>query len=152
MGGLVSFHEPIHSEFSPDGRHFVLIEPFTRVLSEYGIVQVPAHFYSDGASIPRFLWAILSPFGPYLEGALVHDWLYAQGVTLGTRAKADRAFRELMDDKDDFYAALELRAGMNPARRFANRAWRAARTAAMYRAVRMFGGAVWRRYEIARTK
>jgi hypothetical protein len=40
---------------------------------------VPKGFITDGASIPRFLWAFFTPFeGDTLAAALVHDYLYSQ--------------------------------------------------------------------------
>lgn len=38
------------------------------------VVVVPECFPSDGASVPRFMWAIYPPFGAYLEAAVVHDF------------------------------------------------------------------------------
>lgn len=34
---------------------------------------VPEGFESDGASVPRFLWAFFPPSGPYTPAALLHD-------------------------------------------------------------------------------
>ena len=44
--------------------------PFTERL-----IMVPRGYRTDFASIPRFLWRILPPFGPYGKAAVVHDWL-----------------------------------------------------------------------------
>lgn len=53
-----------------DWRNWRLLEP----MSWRGIT-VPAGFISDGASIPRPLWAILPTTGPYLTPAFFHDYL-----------------------------------------------------------------------------
>ncbi|MDD3814444.1 MAG: DUF1353 domain-containing protein [Desulfocapsaceae bacterium] len=45
-------------------------------------VIVPKGFITDGASIPRLLWWIISPFGPLLEGAILHDFGYQHGYLL----------------------------------------------------------------------
>lgn len=43
---------------------------------ESGIyVDVPHGFLTDGASIPRFLWGLLPPWGAYGQAAVLHDWL-----------------------------------------------------------------------------
>lgn len=58
-------------------------------------VVVPVGFSSDGASVPRFMWAIYPPFGAYLEAAIVHDWFcVSHEVDYVTAAKV---FREAME-------------------------------------------------------
>lgn len=41
-------------------------------------IIVPKGFITDFASIPRFLWTLLDPVGPYRGAALIHDYLYNQ--------------------------------------------------------------------------
>ena len=55
------------------------------------LVRVELGFQTDLASIPRFLWAVLPPFGRYTNAALVHDWLYTFQPC--TRAQADSGDR-----------------------------------------------------------
>ena len=43
------------------------------------VVIIPKGFISDGASVPRAMWAIYPPFGKYLEAAIVHDWYCVLG-------------------------------------------------------------------------
>ncbi len=63
------------------------------------VIVVPAGFVTDGASIPRLLWALLPPTGGYLRAACLHDRLLrliAEGTPdlyVPTRAIADRQFR-----------------------------------------------------------
>ncbi len=45
-------------------------------------VVIPRGFITDGASIPRPLWWLISPFGPLLEAALLHDFGYQHGYLL----------------------------------------------------------------------
>ena len=60
-----------------------------------GDILVPVGFGSDGASVPRFMWAIYPPFGKYLEAAIVHDWFcVTHEVDSVTAAKV---FREAME-------------------------------------------------------
>lgn len=44
-------------------------------------IVVPPGFVTDLTSIPRWGWMILPPDGPWVKGAVIHDFLYA---TLGT--------------------------------------------------------------------
>ncbi len=38
-------------------------------------IRPPLGSITDGASIPRVLWAILPPFGPWVRAAIIHDEL-----------------------------------------------------------------------------
>ena len=44
--------------------------------------EIPAGFITDGASIPRFLWAIIDPpfKSDYIEVYVEHDYDYSVGV------------------------------------------------------------------------
>ena len=50
---------------------------------------IPAGYVSDGASVPRFFWRILSPNidGRTLLPSIIHDFEYENGI--GTRKAAD---------------------------------------------------------------
>lgn len=63
---------------------------------------IPAGFMTDGASVPRPVWAVLASSDPdILYPAFAHDYLYAvwgkipNGLTL-TRQQCDETLRELM--------------------------------------------------------
>ena len=43
-------------------------------------ICVPKGFEYDGASVPRFFWWWLPPYGEYKTWACVHDWLYYSGL------------------------------------------------------------------------
>ncbi len=77
----------------PDGRRAELLAPF-RARLPWIDVRVPAGFRTDFASVPRLFWRILPPWGPYARAAVVHDYLYVNGVVL--RYLADRALLEIM--------------------------------------------------------
>ena len=83
------------------------------------LIQVPAGFINDLASVPRipFVWLIAGGIGH--AAAVVHDWLYSTHQT--SRKAADAIFHE---------ALLVL--GVAP--------WRAW---AMWATVRAFGGSSW---------
>ena len=58
------------------------------------IIDVPAGFLTDGASVPRVFWSLFDPTGPYLQAAVIHDYLYNTQVF--SRETADEVFLEAM--------------------------------------------------------
>jgi hypothetical protein len=52
------------------------------------VIDVPAGFVTDFASIPRQLWALASPHGFYSRASIIHDFLYWDQRC--TREQADR--------------------------------------------------------------
>ncbi|MEE4208565.1 MAG: DUF1353 domain-containing protein [Parvularcula sp.] len=56
------------------------------------IIPVSQRFVTDFASIPKPLSWLISPFGEHAEAAILHDWLYAVGESVGDRKSADVAF------------------------------------------------------------
>lgn len=87
-----------------------------------GAIIVPKDFVTDLASIPQFLWSVISPLGPYDAGAVLHDWLYQVGKV--NRGQADGVFREAMKV-----------CNVNEAQEMI-----------LYRGVRLGGWLAWRRY------
>lgn len=78
----------------PDGFNWRL-DTGLRFKPSFGaVIRVPSGFVTDLASIPRFFWNILPPFGKYTSAAILHDWLYRRH--LGTRAQADAYLLEGM--------------------------------------------------------
>lgn len=53
-------------------------------------------FITDLASIPAPFRPWFDVNGPSRKASVIHDWLYSRGI--GTRALADRIFREAMRD------------------------------------------------------
>jgi hypothetical protein len=92
----------------------------------YGVyiknIDVPEGFITDFASVPRAFWRIVPPFGVYIPAAVAHDYLYSTGEA--PRKVADMVFVLVME-----------RLGVPRWKRWL-----------MYRAVRMFGVAPWRRH------
>ena len=69
---------------------FVLMEEIAFVFGAT-MMTIPKGFVSDGASIPRFWWARVSPFdGRYLAAFLKHDYLYSALNTKINRGGADK--------------------------------------------------------------
>lgn len=119
------------SDYVPSG---VLLEPsedfqLWRVASTFTLrstvlkmdLIIPENFVTDLASIPRWLWWLLSPSDKYAKGAIGHDYLYRWQRT--TRHQADDALLEWMLD-----------AQCSP--------WQ---WLAIWAFVRMFGGIAWRK-------
>lgn len=94
-----SFVTPLRLEFRDDQR-WALTEPFefASIVTE-SIIRVPVGFVTDFASVPRILWNLFPPAGPYGKAAVIHDWLY-QTRDAGThkvwRDEADAVLREGM--------------------------------------------------------
>jgi hypothetical protein len=76
------------------------------------IITVPAGFVTDLASIPRPVWSFYPPDGPWVKGAVIHDFLYytqgdglwgkTHGITRDrpyTRAQSDHVLWEAMKDR-----------------------------------------------------
>ncbi len=59
-----------------DGHNITLLEDLTYTAASGEVFTVPIGSTSDGASVPRELWNIFPPFGPYWLAAVFHDWLY----------------------------------------------------------------------------
>jgi hypothetical protein len=106
---------------SGESRIFRTLTKFRFFSEKHGLIEVPAGTLTDGASIPRAFWNILSPFGLYFNAALPHDFLYSPKNKKFNRKAADEILLEGM-----------VVLGVNPFRRFL-----------IYRAVRAFG---WRSY------
>jgi hypothetical protein len=119
---MSSFTTPLILTPLDDGERWRLVEPFEYHVGEEGsgsMIRVPAGFETDFASVPRFFWRILPPWGRYGKAAVVHDYLY--GSHACTRERADEIFLEAM-------TVLGVPA------------WK---RNVMYRAVRWFGQAAW---------
>lgn len=67
------------------------------------LLNIPAGFRFDLASVPRALWWLIAPFELSIVAPLLHDWLYRHGgVVPGrsyTRAEADALFRDVMREE-----------------------------------------------------
>ena len=114
-----------------DGKQVMILRPFLVKLTQHykdgtievRIIEVPAGFISDFASIPRFIQGLFPRFGKYNAAAIVHDWLFIHGKIEGRPIEqklADRIFLAIM---------RKTKCG-----------WR---KTPMYIAVRMFGRHLW---------
>lgn len=67
-------------------------EPFEFYLSD--VINVPAGFVTDLASVPRIFWSLMPPDGRYAKAAIIHDYLYDNA--LRTKREVDRIFLDGM--------------------------------------------------------
>lgn len=77
------FTTPLRLEYTGVVLHgraiFRLLESFDYELGAKGSglwLRVPKDFETDFASVPRFFWRIMPPWGPYGYAFVLHDWLY----------------------------------------------------------------------------
>ena len=67
----------------------------TLSLISYNTIVVPKGFETDGASIPKLLRIVGTPFtGNYTRAAIVHDWLYSTHIM--SKDEADTIFYNCM--------------------------------------------------------
>ena len=118
---MSGFLTPLDVRKSGDTR-WVLIAPLRYEVAPGQIIEVPAGFPTDFASIPRVFFLTTPPVGKYDRAAVVHDYLYVAQAT--TRAQADRIFLQAMAD-----------CGVSWYMRYK-----------MFLAVQLGGGRVWTRY------
>lgn len=71
-------------------------EPFAFYLSDDNsdVIEVPAGFVTDLATIPRIFWSLMPPDGKYAKAAIIHDYLYDNA--LRTKKEADLIFLDGM--------------------------------------------------------
>lgn len=108
-------------------RRGVFRAPFAFISPSLGRIEIEEGFDTDYASVPRALWWLYPPDGPYSPAAWIHDWLYWYQTLNGkpvTRAQADLVFLEAMR------ALPEVRATQRRV---------------MYRGVRVGGAGPWAR-------
>lgn len=99
---MSKFTGPLNIAFADDDHAAWILEPIQWDCDELGSglrVTIPFGFVSDGASLPRFLWWFMPPWGDRAtRAAILHDWLYwnyEQGTPIPgaeTRRAYDRQF------------------------------------------------------------
>ncbi len=93
--GRISYNRPVR----------VLTKMFDYYVGEPNsgnVITVPAGYCSDGASVPRLLYFVISPWGKYAQAAILHDLLYSTQKLYGekrrTRKECDLIFRMAIKD------------------------------------------------------
>lgn len=72
-------------------------EPFEYHVGSYPsneIIKVPIGFITDFASVPRFLWPIISPIDRHGKAAVIHDYCYSTAIY--NKKRSDEIFLEGM--------------------------------------------------------
>lgn len=77
------------------GGLFAVINDFAFLSDSLGLVQIPAGFITDLASVPRLPFAYLVVGGKGKKAAVVHDWAYS--TRFCTRKEADDLFAEALE-------------------------------------------------------
>lgn len=124
---MSKFTTPLVVSPQPDGRRWVLWQDFEYHVGDYPsqfVITVPEGFETDFASVPKFAWWLISPYGKHGKAAVLHDYLYHLGRTgldVEHRQVADGIFLEAMQvlgvskwRRQAMYWAVRL---------FASRAW-----------------------------
>lgn len=120
-----SFPLPIRLEWTAP-RRGVFTAPFAYISKTVGRVEIEVGFDTDFASVPRGLWNLYPPDGPYSPAAFIHDCLYwhqalCEGGIPITRKQADTVFLEAMGDLGIGWVTKHV----------------------LYRSVRLGGGTPW---------
>ena len=114
MALLMTVGDKMNIKPLPDIDCYELVEPL-RFWVDYIECEIPAGFVSDGASVPKIFWSIItSPFHPkVIKRAFQHDYLYR--VHIVPKKKADKKFKKgLIYDgfaevtAETMYSALKL--------------------------------------------
>lgn len=101
------FNGLAQTEDQEDGCTARLLQRLTYLTKDRWLIEAPAGFLTDYASIPRLLWAIIPPRGRYNRPAIIHDFLYRYAPTdpvtgvACTQARADAILREACENCDD---------------------------------------------------
>lgn len=88
-----SFNTPLDLRYI-DGKNYKLLAEF-KYDTSIATITVPAGFVTDFASVPKVLWNLLPPTGPYGKAAVIHDYLY-RSYGFSSKIVADAIFLEAM--------------------------------------------------------
>lgn len=121
-GELLTVYDPEASRLLED-HYWRVVFPLSFHLGDADDTQVhiPAGYLTDGASVPRVLWASVPPWGPYGPAVVVHDQLcdswtiWKRGALVDIdREEVDRMLEEAMLALDvDSYTRRKIMLGVN---------------------------------------
>ncbi|MDI3319114.1 DUF1353 domain-containing protein [Pinibacter soli] len=74
--------------------YWKVLDQITVQLSCGKVTTIPAGFYTDMSSVPRWSWSLMSPVGDFNFAAILHDWLY--DVTCDVEITREQADNELL--------------------------------------------------------
>lgn len=82
-----------HLKYKTNGGKYEVIESWEHTALDSSILKITKGYTTNGASVPRVFWWILSPFNPcYIEEATIHDYLCDKGQY----QRADAWFEHLL--------------------------------------------------------
>lgn len=58
------------------GTRWITLKDYTFTLTDEKVITVPKGFEWDLSSVPRILWFLFPPYGKFIKGSLIHDYLY----------------------------------------------------------------------------
>jgi hypothetical protein len=65
-----------------------------KLITRNKFITIPAGFYYDMSTVPKFLWSFARPYNDGLFGYLVHDYLYINRSHGLSRKECDREMLE----------------------------------------------------------
>ncbi len=68
--------------------------PFSYTCASGYVIDVPVDFFTNFASVPRFLWWLLPPLDHYGKATVIHDYLYRVPMHGINKDFADLTLRE----------------------------------------------------------
>jgi len=96
-----------------DGTNWELINDFSYIDKELGLITIPVGFATDFASIPKMFWSTFGAPSNYAPSATIHDYVCRNKIF--ERNECDKVFYRAMIDSDVnyttaviFYAAVRL--------------------------------------------
>lgn len=127
LSGCSANTESIHTEFLTDtcikpliDYHYLTCNKISFTINKH-LFEIPAHFETDLASIPKIAWPMMAPaHSSLIRPAIAHDWFYRKTCVFN-RYETDLIFYHML--KNDGISTI--------------------RASTMYYAVRLFG---WNSY------
>jgi hypothetical protein len=68
--------KPLKDFFKQTRRKFKVLRELQVELSNGEVITIERGFKTDLCSVPRWLWAVASPYNDALLAFVIHDWLY----------------------------------------------------------------------------
>ena len=118
----MAFRSSLRVESIRGTDRYILLDDLVYETWDRKLITVQKGFDTDFATVPRPFRGLFPKAGAYKDAAVVHDYLYRYSTR--SRKDADRRFSQAMKDLGISW-------------------WR---RATMYRAVRAWGGGIWKKY------
>ena len=94
-------------------REWKLIEDWFYTLRDGTKIVIPKEFLFNGASIPRPLWAILSPVGLLFIPGLIHDYAYQHNKLIQVDEQGNQSVYKPPEARRAFWDKKFLEIGMD---------------------------------------